>query len=494
MTKRKRGRLREAMLALVVLLGPAQGVFAAPPSGGGGEGAAGHGAEGGDDPNRISDEVIEMVEETVPRRPVSLFELGDPFLHPGVIGKGITIPTGAVWQPSLLVYGTGRSGFNWGRQSNRGSPPQGVKLGEWANRLDIFGNFRFTPTERFLIGFRPLDKAWNTRGGEFTGYRFTPNEDETNGFNGQIRTAFFEGDFGELFPKLDPNDDRRLDWGFSIGRQPLLLQDGLLVNVNFDAFILTRNSLQFRGIPNLRVSALAAWNRVFRGNNVRDESATMVGILTETDLAARTIEAELLFTGSGSSTGDSLHLGLASIQRIGRFSTTARFLVSYPFTGSNSDVGVDADAVTAGALLFVEVSWVPHDSHDNIYATFFWAIERYSSAARDPDTGGPLGRVGVLFAANGLGAFGSALDNSAQEAVGFAVGRQWFMSGGRRQFTLELGGRTDTNDVNASAIALAVRFQQAIGNRYVLSADAFGGYEEQVDAIYGARIEFIVQF
>ena len=70
------------------------------------------GAEGDQDqeeaqeesPSRITDEFIPIIE--LPPRPRTLLELGAPFMHPGDIGKGFEIPTGAVWAPSLIFYGS----------------------------------------------------------------------------------------------------------------------------------------------------------------------------------------------------------------------------------------------------------------------------------------------------------------------------------------------------------------------------------------------------
>jgi len=457
-----------------------------------GEGMHGDAKGDGYDRNRISDEVIEMAEKNVPPRPVSVLEIGDPFMHPGVIGEGITLPTGAVWQPSFLLYGTYRSGLGYAKRPD--SPVTSRTLGEWANRLDLFANFRFSPTERILLGFRPLDEAWDRGGGEFTGYRLHPDSGSTNGFNLKIRTFFFEGDFGEIFPKIDPNDTGLWDFGFSLGRQPFLLQDGLMANGNIEALIVTRNSLRFKNMSNFRASGVLAWNSLHRGNGIEDDTATMIGLLTETDFTHSTVEAEILFVGASSATNDALYLSAGSIQRWGHFNTTGRVLLSLPFDGSNSDRGANAAAATSGALLFVEVSWVPPYTQDNIYANVFLAIDKFSSAIRDPDTGGPLGRVGILFAASGLGALGSPLSNQADDAFGFAVGRQFLLQGGRRQFIVEFAARKDTNNVDQGAFALGGRFQQAIGQRYIVVADAYLGWQEQVDEILGARVEFQVRF
>ncbi|MCH8284337.1 MAG: hypothetical protein IIC20_07155, partial [Chloroflexi bacterium] len=47
---------------------------------------------------------------------------------------------------------------------------------------------------------------------------------------GLFEKAGIEGDFGEIFPRLDPLDSEQLDIGFSVGRMPLLAQQGLFIN------------------------------------------------------------------------------------------------------------------------------------------------------------------------------------------------------------------------------------------------------------------------
>ncbi|WP_230379703.1 hypothetical protein, partial [Microbacterium sp. ZXX196] len=65
-----------------------------------------------------------------------------------------------------------------------------------------------------------------------------------DGLNADIQTLFFEGDFGEIFPNLDPYDVHRYDIGFSIGRQPVSFQQGLLINEDMvDAVTVTRNTV-----------------------------------------------------------------------------------------------------------------------------------------------------------------------------------------------------------------------------------------------------------
>src|SRR5262245_53089324 len=62
--------------------------------------------------SRITNTYIPLQLEGFPRRPKPLIELGSPFLGTGNIRRGFTIPTGAVWLPSFLAFGTLRTGVS----------------------------------------------------------------------------------------------------------------------------------------------------------------------------------------------------------------------------------------------------------------------------------------------------------------------------------------------------------------------------------------------
>ena len=59
--------------------------------------------------------------EEVGDRLEPLVELGNDFLGQGTLGDGIELPTGAVWRPSLLVFGTLRSALQTWDDSRRTS-------------------------------------------------------------------------------------------------------------------------------------------------------------------------------------------------------------------------------------------------------------------------------------------------------------------------------------------------------------------------------------
>lgn len=446
----------------------------------------------GEHSSRLTDETIPLQLDAVPKRPNFLVELGNPYLGTGRIAPGVKLPTGTIWQPTLIVFGTLRSAIQTFDDGD-------TRLSEWANRLDLFANLQLSGTERLVIGFRNLD-----RDGRFTSYIFEPDPDDP-GFpfedpdrfheevNADIETLFFEGDFGEIFPRLDKSDFGRKDIGFSIGRQPLLFQEGMLINDSIDGIGLTRNTLMPKNTSNFRATLFVGADNIDRAN-VEDDSAELFGLLTSVDFRRSTVDADLVYVTGDDPTGDLVAFGVSSVQRLGKVNTSFRVLGSWA-------VDEETPFATDGAVLFGEVSWTPHYSHDLVYFTTFWAVDSFSSAARAPDTGGPLGRAGINFAAVGLGNYGAPLSSQAREVAGGAVGYQKFFGVlKRRQLLAELGARIGTADEVANSAAATLRYQKAFGRRLVVILDGFGGYREAVapgdddETLFGGRVELLLKF
>ncbi len=442
---------------------------------------------------RLSDKPIPY--KVVPERPPLLLELGCDFLGKGNLPKGIELPTGAVWSPCLWGFGTLRTAL----QTYEGVGPLGRNT-EWANRLDLFANLQLTGTERLVIGFRNLDQD-----GRFTSYILDPDPDDPafqarfgdgdrfrEELNAEIQSLFFEGDFGELFPNLDKEDFGHNDLGFSIGRQPLLFQEGMLINDSIDGFGITRNTLLPTNTSNFRATFFLGVGDVDRAN-LEDESAELFAVLTSTDFRRSTVDADLVYVTGDDLTGDLVSFGVSATQRIGKVNTSFRVLGS---------VAVDRETAfsTEGALLFSEVSWTPHYTHDLFYFTTFLAIDEFSSAARGPATGGPLGPAGINFAAVGLGNFGAPLSSRARDVAGGAVGYQKLYGPlMRRQLLGEVGVRVGTASDVPDAFAATLRFQQALGRRFVVVLDAFGAHFDEVAAggdgtRFGGRVELVLKF
>ncbi len=435
----------------------------------------------------------------MPPRPRALVEVGAPFLGTGTLHPGFRIPGGAVWQPAFLAFGTVRTaaqGASFGAAERQ--------LAEVPVRLDLFGNLYLTQTERVLIGLRPLD-----RGGQFTGLTLLdestaepgpgdPADDPSStGFrselNAVVSTLFFEGDFAELFPNLDFQDRRGLDFYFSVGRQPLDFQDGLLINEDIlDMVGITRANMKFGKVVNTRVTGVYAWGHLNRHGtmgNVLADGGSLFGLFSEVDFRSTTVQVDAAFVTGDAVTGNGVYGAVGDTRRIGAFNSTFRVLASAP-------VGDETPFNSAGVLVHEQFSWTPHHNHNLWYIGAFAGIGRFRSAARAPSAGGPVGATGVLFAAPGIGRLGAVLGSNADHAIGGSVGHQLFFDDTRQQLVLELGARASTqaDAIGGTRAGAAARYQAVMAQRFVLVAELGAGYDFDsalTDAI--ARVELVLK-
>jgi hypothetical protein len=429
--------------------------------------------------SRLSDEYIPL-DTSLNDRPVPPIELGDKFLETGQLSQGIELPTGAVWQPAFMVFGLARSAV---QTFDNGLNP---RVSEWANQLSVYGNLQLTGTERFVIGFRPLDD--NGRVGTFFGQEMEPRSRFHKSLYGTPTTFFFEGDFSEIFPKLDPNDRHALDYGLSVGRQPLLLQDGLFLDDTVDSFGLIRNTILSRYWSPMRVTGFIAWNHIHRNDNKLDETARFAAFDASMDhYDLGTFDLDGAYLNASDKTGSAVY-GAGSVTNrvvlVGRsFNLTFRANGSYALDHETKATG-------SGVLLLGELSRTLEGSDNFAYLDSFFGFGHYSSVARRPDGGGPLGRVGILYEALGMNRYGTALsDQPTPDSIGLSLGYQMFFDGARRQVVIEAGGRT-----HKDAIALGGRLQQALGKHTIIQFDTFVAGQEARSVGAGARTEVMFKF
>ena len=423
-----------------------------------------------------------------PARPDLLIETNEKFLGIGFLNQGVRLKTGAVWRPSLWVFGTYRTGINYFDSGN------GSHVAEWANRLDLFSQLNLSGTERVLFGIRPFDEEEATTR-DFGGFDFDRGR-WRDAWNGDVQTLFFEGDFGEIFPTLDPYDQRALDFGFSIGRQPLSFQQGLLINEDrIDAVTITRNTLSGNGNLNLRATCVYAWNEINRNNlaggNVDVGDSKLVGLFTESDFRKCTVNADVACVWSDNGIDDLVAVGLSSIQRLSGYHNTynssLHFLASFP-------THMETNLAGQGELLFSQFSWTPHHTHDLVFLNAFWAIDQFTSASRGPLAGGPLGQTGLLFSAAGLGRYGAPLNNQASNVAGASLGYQMFFDHTKQQVVFEIGGRQDTDETGRAAVAGGIRYQKALDQHWLVVVDGFVLKREGNDVGQGGRVELQMKF
>ena len=411
-------------------------------------------------------------------RPPLIYEGGDLFLGTGDLYEGFETPWGAVWQPQLWVFGTFRSAVY--TFDNGVADP----AAEWGNRLDLFANVQLTGTEKLIIGIRPLDR---NRLDRFTRVTFNDNRGGDRAeFNADIRTFFFEGDFGSLFPRLDPGGTTWLDYGFSVGRQLLQFQEGILLNDSIDALGLVRNNIRLPGVSNLRTSFVWGWNEVGRSNGFRNNDSQLFGLFSSWDTIVSSFNLDLVQVFDGVGDTDGFNLGFSAIQRIGHLNTAFRV--------NSSFAEEDTVSVGQGTLFSVEVSLTPEKSDDVVYVNSFVSVGNYTQAGREAVVGGPLGAFGIMFAAPNLGNFGSELNNFSDDVAGIAMGYEAFWNNHRTSLTLEVAGRKDTSGDGFDDFAFGYEFRQRIAHRIQLQIDSHYAVQERRDDGYGLRTEILYQF
>lgn len=440
--------------------------------------------------SRLSEKPVPLLKEhtQLPERNPPIIEWNEPFLGPGNIKSGFKIPTGAVWQPAFWVFGD--------LQTSAGVFNNGVNPGREyvSGRADIFGHLQLTPTERVVIGFSPLSQGSSLGTGllhvDGQGTQFV------DALNPNIQTLFFEGDTRQLFPGIDADDRRGLDFGFAVGKQQIFFQEGIMINDNIQALGITKDTMQIPGLTqDMRVTGVYGWGDIRRGDMqpLPDHSAQLLGVFTETDFRRNIVTFDFAYVGSDNPRdwagvqrgGSGVFWGASSTQRFGDINTAFRI---------NTSTALDAKGpwVNDGVLLLAEISRTMPGSTDIIYANFFTSLGNYTSAARSAQVGGPLERVGILFTPLAAGLAGSPIPGDAyNSAVGGAIGYQKFF-GPRKQLTLELAGKGftdgDIRGVKESVVAFGGQYVQAIDSRTSVQVNGFLLETSERHFGYGAAV------
>ncbi|MGI9384151.1 MAG: hypothetical protein ACR2PO_13435 [Methyloligellaceae bacterium] len=424
----------------------------------------------------------------LPDRPKLLVERGDGFLSTGKLHPGYTVPVlGAVWQPRLWAYAINRTAFQT-FDSGRNNAERETEI---ANRLDLFVNLQLTGTEKILLGLRPTD---NNRPNRFTRYTF---EGASEGFNDEFNytpeTLFFEGDFGSLFPRFDRSGVKPIDFGFTVGRQPLVFQEGILINDTIDAVGIIRNNIPFPGTSNFRVSAIYGWNRTDRNDFNRDPgNEDLFGLFVAADTKISTWNFDAIYVDDDNN-GDGLYFGVAAIQRLKAFGgISTAFRVNSSFALEDEIAG---NVIGTGTLITAEISKTPKGSDDIVYFNSFLGIGNFTQAGREAIVGGPLANTGILFASPNLSNYGAELDPfTSDDVIGGAIGYQAFWDNKRRNLILELAGRHDLSGTGFDSLALGAQLQQAVGQHVQLQFETYYALNEGRDNGFGARAEVQVVY
>ncbi|MCP4252222.1 MAG: hypothetical protein GY775_02230 [Candidatus Scalindua sp.] len=427
--------------------------------------------------SRYSDEPTTIRTDRVPERPVPALELFQGFQRAGPLGYEAMMPTGMVISPFFALYGTYRSGIQM--IDENGSEHTAI---EWAHRMDALANLTLSGTERILIG---TSNRWNRT--------FQPEDETDNQADIDITTAFFEFDLTEVLAKLDWEGTKPLDYGFTVGRQRIFIDDGFLIDDTMDSIVVTRNTIHIPGTSYARVAALYAWNGIDRATAKKDHvEGDLYGLFATIDRHHSTIDLGMTYLNSPTkSGGDQYNVSLASQQPILLFNTS--FDTTFRISKSG---GIDGETAESGngTLFYTGISWAPKGTDNIAYFNAFGAFGKYTPTSRE--IAGPLGRAGLLFSGNGLSkTFGAPISNRTEETHGAALGYQMFFDGHRRNVVLEIGAREERTTGGIDKIGMAVNVAQSIRQRMFIEVGGFGiKPEDSRHNTFGFRTTFAFTF
>jgi hypothetical protein len=433
----------------------------------------------------LTDNALPMQVKSFPKRPGPYVALGNPFFGEGYIGPGFRFPTGLMVQPQFFLTGLMRSGV---QTFDNGVDP---RTSQWVNSLQLFANLYATPTEHFVAEFRPLDNT-----SDFSGYNWEPTSGPDSGWqdalNGRVYQLYFEGSFINIFPSLDNGRNYLTDFNFSVGRQNLSLQSGVLINDCIDMVGVTKASLFWLGSSAATATLLYSWGNIHRSGGYLSDSAQLIGGYLRGDYLLSTLEFDFFYgTANQAAGGDGYYLAMSSIQRLGRFNTNLTVAGSI----APNRLTPDQTTVNNGGLVFAQISTFLPGGENILYLDSFLAIDQFTSASRAADAGGPLGQTGLLFAATGLGNFGAALGSTATNSAGTALGAQFFFDNlYRKQLTIEIGAQTETIGPVQKAVAAGIQYEHAFGQNWVGIVGAVGALQQDKGPLYGLRLELDFNF
>lgn len=432
------------------------------------------------EPYMFPDDVLPPQVEIFPERPRMIFEIGDKFFSNGELPYGVNPWSGTYWQPGLWGFGNYRTSHQYISLQGNDNP----NLNNLVNRFDFFINLKLSGTERFFAAFRPLDKGGMT-GIDLTldNLEFTHNFEE----KGEVElfkqwffpaTWFFEGDIAELFQFLDYEDRLPRDIGFTIGRQPVFFQEGIVINDVLEVVGVAFNGLHFPNSSNLKISLMAGRNHLDRDG--MDEN--IFGAFSEIDFHDNMVNIDFAYVQENEDNKtDGIVIGASNVQQFGFWNTALRFGYSKSM-GDVSDIG-------DGLFVMGEFSRKHYPYKNIVYINSYYKHNSFTPAAGK----GAFGRNGILFAPSGMTGhtppMGAPLSD---KEIGISSGYQLFLSGGRQSIVSEISLRQSVDD-DLNKLGIGFKYMKAIGQRYIFTTDGYLVKPSEGDNTLGFRTEITLK-
>jgi hypothetical protein len=403
-------------------------------------------------------------------------------------------------QPGFSIFGDWRTAVAY---NNNGANKE---VGSIATRLNLEADLQLTATERIHAQFRPFDQ--NTVNGPITHQDFFGPDQNGGAFplNATPRTAFFEGDLGNIAAGLT-DKYQAFDLPFAVGLVPLIFQNGIWVNSAMwggAASIIGQNSAMFH-ISNMEFTFFSGFDDVTTPA-VKDANGVLVNHGLSAYGAAGFIEANEGYWETG--------LGYIQDNRGLPFDAsygdaTIAFTRRYGGWLSNSVRGVWAFGQQAqangqhtadGFILLVENSLIsPKELVLVPYANAWVGFGHPQSLMRNGDAGGILNNTGITFETDGLTGF-PKLDDSGQDTYGGAVGVEYLFNLDQ-QIVLEASTvqvRTSNFELGRQAkgseYGVGGRYQRNLTNSLLFRADVIYAEELNQKNVAGVRAELRQKF
>ncbi|NGY06048.1 hypothetical protein [Solimonas terrae] len=455
----------------------------------------------GEDYDAEAQRVIYGGKSKIENSPRPLFEFGYPQYEAG------PLPPARDWfgaknlaRPQFLVFGDWRSAIAANDAGDN-------RISQLATRLNLDFDLAVTSTERFHWSMRPLD-----RGGRFTRYQFSgQKKPDDDGFhsqlNGNLKTAFFEGDLAAMMAGFTGRD-QHWDLPVTAGFVPFFVQNGIWMNdaMTGAAFTIPARNSAALNISNMDITVFGAGGIVASGalrnadGTLDDSAGQIVGTAIFAELLRGYLEAGYGYTRdtrhfAGGGDFGYHNLTLAFTRRYaGVLSNSVRAIVNF---GQKPPPG--AAHTADGYVLLVENSFVTaHELTLVPYLNLWFGEHHPQSLARAADAGGLLANTGINFQTDGLTGFPN-LDASAQDTLGGALGIEYLFSLDR-QVVAEFAsviphGNDDGGKRPIRQSAFGLRYQQNLTKAWIMRTDFnYGLRSEGQPDFSGIRLEFRRKF
>lgn len=429
-----------------------------------------------------------------------LLELGRPQYLDGPFGTSNDLfGKKNLMAPGFMIFGDMRVAGGYNDKDLGGNVNSRA-----AAKLNLDFDLKLTATERFHALVTPLDRIVDGKNVP-TRYEFRVGDNRKARFvdelDPNIDTLFFEGDWGRMLAGFT-NKDNGIDLPFSVGRVPLLAQNGVWLNDAFTGFAITpisaRNNRAL-DISNTDITFFAARDHItVPGIKNSDKNLRMLGFFGFAEANRGYWEFGYAYVDSRIK-GESYHNAtVAHTHRIANtISNSVRLIANGGQKGILNAQTNQRLKNADGAVLLIENALITRD--ETSFVPYFNLFAGYGTPRPLAlAAGNVLINTGINFEKDAITAFPS-LDDSANNAVGGAIGVE-HLFGLRQQLVIEgaflktIRGDNRQHVARGNEAGIGIRYQRPLSPAWIVRLDGMKGFRSNADDLSGFRIELRRKF